>query len=135
MATKTNTARRTFKNSVAANITAPNTMITMTVAEYEALKAGSKTPATKPATKAKAPVPAPVVQLPTSKPVASATPASKPSTSFTWATYQAATGCSRDVLVAAHKLGREAQKTSKAVGYKAAFNGHLASVKLPAYYA
>lgn len=76
--------------------------------------------------------PAPAASAPASKPAA---PAPKSEAKETWATYMARTSCTREVLAAAHKAGRARQATEKATGYKAGFNAHLASVKLPAYYA
>lgn len=136
MATK-NSARRTFKNTVVASpIVAPNTQITMTYAELQALLAGSKTPASKLAPKAKASVPAPVVTLPTSKPAVSAAPANKsdgPSRSGTYlAKFDSKSHPAvRSAMKTAHFAGRAA---GKGKAYTAAYNASLASVGLPAYY-
>jgi flavoprotein len=90
----------------------------------------------------KARIAAPVVNAPATTAPAASAPASKPAAPApkseakeTWATYMARTGCPREVLAAAHKAGKARQVTEKATGYKAGFNAHLASVKLPAYYA
>jgi hypothetical protein len=136
MAIKNNTARRTFKNTVvAAPIVAPNTQITMTYAELQALLAGSKSPASKSATKVKASVPAPVVTLPTSKPV-SAAPANKsdgPSRSGTYLAHfdSKSHPAVRSAMKTAHFAGRAA---GKGKAYTVAYNASLASVGLPAYY-
>lgn len=148
MATKNNTARKTFANTIAVQ---PVTIagVTMTKEQFEMLTtlvknmSGSPAPAVEPAKKPRGRKPiAPVLTLPvpattTAAPaVKSEAPAKKsegPSRSGTYLAKfaEADRPAVRTHMKNAHNAGKAA---GKGKAYTTAYNAHMASVGLPAYY-